>query len=320
MRISTIKQRGGCSAVRRRKSKPYSLPSKSIAAPIITANLSENSESDKLVVDCSAGIAQIKIVNGSVVNMINYDWSRSGDKTKSATFRLDEFDRCMPLYLGVLGCNGKITRMPNVWKTTHRAPVRIVDSDIVLNKQSVLASDPEKGHQWTVMLSEKGPDGKLSRANKIDLRVGAVLDGAIVYYEDGHKTPCGLRYNRGGGSPFHMGGGNSQMLSLPQGIDIVRVEVKTYGWNMDVLGGIAMTLSDGTKAGALNTYASPSRNLTKVLEPGPGERIVGFYGTSEYYTQEFGIVTAPKDVELPPQTYDMPQLQNIQAKGRTNNS
>lgn len=319
MRISTIKQRGGCGTVRRRKSKPYSLPSKSIAAPTITPTFSEDSKLDELVVDCSAGIAQIKTINGSVVNMINYDYSRSGDKTKSTTFDLDEFDRCKPLYIGVLGCNGKITRMQNVWKATHRSPVRIVDSDIVLNKQSVLASDPEKGHQWTVMLNEKGPDGKLSRARKIDLRVGAVLDGAIVYYEDGHKTPCGHRYNRGGASPFHMGGGNSQMLQLPQGVDIVKVEVKTYGWSKDVLGGISMTLSDGSRAGALNTYASPSKNLTKVLEAGPGERIVGFYGTSEYYTQEFGIVTAPKDVELPPQTYDMPQLQNIQARGRANN-
>lgn len=316
MRISTIKQRGGYVTVRRRKAKPYSLPSKSIAAPTITPDFSEDAGSDKLVVDCSSGIAQIKTVNGSIVNMINYDCSRSGDKTKSTKFELDEFDRCLPLHIGVLGCNGKITRMSNVWKMTHRAPVCIVDSDIVLNKQSVLANDPEKGYQWTVMLNEKGPDGKLSRAKKIDLRVGAVLDGAIVYYEDGHKTPCGYRYSLWDGSPFNMGGGNSQMLHLPQGVDIVKVEVKTYGWNMDVLGGISMTLSDGTKAGALNTYASAAKNLTKVLKPGPGERIVGFYGTSEHYTQEFGIVTAPKDVELPPQTYDMPQLQNIQAKGQ----
>jgi len=305
--------------IRRRRSKAYLLPSKSTAAPTITLNFSKNSKSDKLVVDCNAGIAQIKTVNGNAVNMINYDCSRSGDKTKSTSFDLDEFDRCMPLYVGVLGCNGRIARMTNVWKATHRSPIRIDNSDIVLNKQSVLASDPEKGHQWTVMLNEKGPDGKLSRAKKIDLRVGAVLDGAIVYYEDGHKTPCGHRYNRGGASPFHMGGGNSQMLNLPQGVDIVRVEVKTYGWSKDVLGGISMTLSDGTKAGALNTYANHSKNLTKVLEPGPGEKIVGFYGTSEYYTQEFGIVTGPKDVELPPQTYDMPQLQNIQAKGRASN-
>ncbi|KAH0285420.1 hypothetical protein M436DRAFT_85473 [Aureobasidium namibiae CBS 147.97] len=316
MRISTIKQRDGCGTVRRRRSKACSPCSKSTAAPTITPNFSEDSESDKLVVSCNAGIAQTKTVNGSVVNMINYDCSRSGDKTKSTTFDLDEFDRGMPLYIGVLGCNGKITRMTNVWKATHRSPIRIDNSDIVLNKQSVLASDPDKGHQWTVMLNEKGPDGKLSRAKKIDLRVGAVLDGAVVYYEDGHKTPCGYRYY-GNGSPFNMGGGNSQMLHLPPGVDIAKVEVKTYGWSMDVLGGITMTLSDGTKAGALNTYPSPTRNLTKVLEAGPGQKIVGFYGTSWDYTQEFGIVTGPNDVELPPQTYDMPQLQNIQAKGRT---
>ena len=50
-------------------------------------------------------------------------------------------------------------------------------------------------------------------------------------------------------------------------------------------------------------------------EPGPNERIVGFFGRSDWgvnynCVQEFGIITAPKDVELPDAAYDMPGLKN----------
>lgn len=50
-------------------------------------------------------------------------------------------------------------------------------------------------------------------------------------------------------------------------------------------------------------------------EAGKGERIVGFYGRSYFGEQldavvEFGIITAPRDAELPLEIYDMPQLQN----------
>jgi hypothetical protein len=313
MRISTIKQRGDHHMVlRRRNYQPYSVIKKSMAAPTITPHFFDAIESDKLVVDCSAGIAQIKIVNGKDVKMMNYDHSRTGAKTESIAFDLNEFDRSVPLYVGVLGCNGLITRIQSVWRMVHRAPVRIDDSDIILSKQSVMASDPEHGHQWTVMLNEKGADGKLSRAKKIDLRVGAVLDGAVVYYEDRHTTPCGYRYY-GDGSTFRMGGGNSQMLTIPDGVEIVKVEVNMRGWT-GILGGISMSLSDGTRVGVLNGVAD-----VRVLQPGVGQKIVGFFGTTQSYTQEFGIITAPDDVELPLQTYDMPQLQNLQKKGCMSN-
>jgi hypothetical protein len=310
MRISTIKQRGGCGTVRQRRSKPYSTPPQFNAAPTITPHFFETLGADELVVDCSAGIAQIKTTNGTIVKIHDYGCSRSGLKTFSTTFDLEEFDRSMPLSIGVLGANGQITRMSDVWQPTHRLPVRIVNSDIILNKQSFLAGDAKQGHQWTVMLNEKGPDGKLSRAKMIDLRVGAVLDGAVVCYEDGHTTPCGHRY-RQDGSRFDMGGGNAQKLYIPKGVDIVKVEVKEYRFGTQFLGGISMTLSNGTRSGVLN---SDDTGEIKVLESGPGERIVGFYGTSFNYAQEFGIVTGPKDVELPAQTYDMYQLQNTQAK------
>lgn len=50
-------------------------------------------------------------------------------------------------------------------------------------------------------------------------------------------------------------------------------------------------------------------------EPAANEKIVGFYGRSDYAggfcgIEEFGIITAPKDVELPEIVYDLPELQN----------
>lgn len=46
-----------------------------------------------------------------------------------------------------------------------------------------------------------------------------------------------------------------------------------------------------------------------------GEKIVGFYGRNYFGEQldgmvEFGIITAPTELELPAQVYDMPELQN----------
>lgn len=50
-------------------------------------------------------------------------------------------------------------------------------------------------------------------------------------------------------------------------------------------------------------------------EPTESERIIGFYGRSEWGRgfdgiEEFGIITAPKGVELPDSIYDLPELQN----------
>ena len=51
-------------------------------------------------------------------------------------------------------------------------------------------------------------------------------------------------------------------------------------------------------------------------EAGANEKIIGFYGTSEWEggwspIQEFGIFTIPKDAELPEIAYEMPELQNV---------
>lgn len=52
-----------------------------------------------------------------------------------------------------------------------------------------------------------------------------------------------------------------------------------------------------------------------VLEAPSGERIVGFYGRSYWGENfdaiaEFGIITAPRNVELPDAVYEMDELKN----------
>ncbi|CAD0085515.1 unnamed protein product [Aureobasidium mustum] len=335
MRISTIRQRSVHQAVRRRRSKQSPIPTRTIEAPSITPHFSEDLECDAIVVECQSGLAQIKITNGTTTETMRYDCSLSGQKTQSVNIMPEDFDQSKPLRLEILGCNGRVKRCSNAWKMVIPDVVRIPNSKIILRKQSAIGNDLYSandvqsakdddetdaeldGHKWAVMLQERGADGKLSRAKTIDLRVGAILDGAVVYYEDGHSTPCGLRL-RHDGSTHQFGGSSSRTLHIPSGVDVVKVEVNKYGWGHRVLGGISMTLSDGTKAGTLNSCRfaglASEDSAVKVLEAGAGEKIVGFFGNSGYYTQEFGIITGPKDVELPARTYDMAELQNIQTK------
>lgn len=73
-----------------------------------------------------------------------------------------------------------------------------------------------------------------------------------------------------------------------------------------------MTLSNGESWGYLNADNKGSQDDTIVtLEPAEGDVIVGFYGQSESecgFTHVFGILTAPKDIELPDQVYDMAEF------------
>jgi hypothetical protein len=50
-------------------------------------------------------------------------------------------------------------------------------------------------------------------------------------------------------------------------------------------------------------------------EPAVGERIIGFCGKNDWShslcgVMEFGITTAPKNIELPMKVYELPELQN----------
>jgi hypothetical protein len=93
-----------------------------------------------------------------------------------------------------------------------------------------------------------------------------------------------------------------------------------------------MTLSNGDAWGCLNTRgngddgeddsdngeSSDGGNQKDdsdvvALEPAEDEVIVGFHGKSDAgygFTYEFGILTAPKGVELPDKVYDLVELRS----------
>ncbi|KAK0103842.1 hypothetical protein ONS96_004952 [Cadophora gregata f. sp. sojae] len=209
---------------------------------------------------------------------------------------------------------------PNVslTNTSHDKTIyKVPGSSIVLQKKSIMAPDAklrlellqqEDKWEWAVLLKERGSNGALSRATEIDSRVGCVLDGAIVYYEDGHKTPCGPRTNRRGGRKHRFGGLASERFPIPPGDEITKVEIGVESY---MLNGLRFHMSGGTSGGHLD-----ENTPVHTLEPSPGHKIVGFYGWSRWgqifnEVMEFGIITAPGDInDLPEIIYDMPELRN----------
>ena len=295
------------------------------AKPSIRLEDSQGESPRSIIVECRAGIALVRFSNAS--HATTPAQSPNLDKSHTrAVFQLEDFDRSKPLAIQVIGQNGKECRYGNAWRLLpHDEFIRIPDSDIVLRKRSVSGMGSKEGqyngvtnypnqHFWTVMLQEKGPSGNLSHATAVDLRVGCTLDGAVVYYDDGHTTPCGLRRDNRGNS-FEFGSHASEKLEIPAGVENTEVEVRAADHEGSILKGIRVSLSNGCSAGELNDQ--DDSGVSDVLEPRRGEKIVGFYGRSEIgcgHCLEFGIVTVDKGVELPPQVFDMVELQNIQEK------
>ena len=212
-----------------------------------------------------------------------------------------------PLSLEVLGMNGKVKSIPNVWRLlANRNYVKIPGTKLRLLKRSVASGDEQEGHgmwEWAVMLKKRGADGQMVNAKNIDLRVGCIFDGAVMRYEDGRKVNLGVKDQRS------YGGHASEMARLKGGAEVVKVEIATRGWSC--LKGVRMHLSDGRAKGELNAQQGDEGVVS--LEPAAGEKIVGFCGKSELgsgFCCEFGIITAPKDVELPVSMYEMAELQN----------
>lgn len=122
---------------------------------------------------------------------------------------------------------------------------------------------------------------------------------------------------------FLIGGHASEDIDIPAGVEVTKVEVG-QGYQLN---GLRFHLSNNTAAGylykdsdiqTLGTYLIihiSDFNTHEVSEPASGEKIIGFYGRSDWGydfdgVDEFGIITAPKDVELPTSIYDLPELQN----------
>lgn len=227
-----------------------------------------------------------------------------------------KYDRSQPLSLSVLGYNGKERKVANVWKLLANGTcILIPESKIRLRKRSIFCSGLEQSdsedsvyYEWAQLLKERGPDGGIYRAESIDMRVGLLLDGGVVKYEDGHKSHWGPMKVRGREHTF--GGHASEEIELPPGVDIRKIEITRGSWCMD---GVRMHLADGTVKGELNGDSEDAA----CLEPGSDEVIVGFYGknSKEGFTGvlELGIITAPKYVGLeglPESVYNLPELRN----------
>ncbi|KAK3989066.1 metallopeptidase [Cladorrhinum sp. PSN332] len=230
------------------------------------------------------------------------------------------FDPKQPLSLEAISLNGKHLFVKNIW-TVLRTPgvIRVPGSDVRLVISTIDSDfgfeDEEGGShgsysssnwRWGVMLKKRTRNGKIVRATMVDIRVGCWLDGAIVYYKDGTKIPCGPRGSHGQPDP-QMGGHQHRKLTIPKGVDIVKVAV-TKDQRDPYLQGLRIWLSNGKAMGALNV----GKGNVEYLVPPPNHKIVGFMGksTSDGSCTSFGIVSAPSTVELPDSMYDIEELQN----------
>ncbi|KAF7554334.1 hypothetical protein G7Z17_g2941 [Cylindrodendrum hubeiense] len=263
-----------------------------------------------MVISCEAGIVRV-LFNGmaeggpSVTNL-----------QTSVRYTVEElqhrFDMQEPLEIEVLSRNGKHTTRDVARLIANISSIRVPGTGIRLQKQSVMSREaPTNSWQWAVMFKKRGLDGTLVSASKIDLRVGCILDGAIVHYKDGTQIPCGPRGQNG--KDLNMGGHQAKKIAIPKNVDVVKVAVGTGG---SELRGLRIWLSNGKAMGALNKRESDS---VEILVPGSNQRIIGFYGASNLDSwqscHEFGIVTAPKDQSIPDSVYDMPELQNNSDSG-----
>jgi hypothetical protein len=228
-----------------------------------TVNVEEPSDEDGspeglcIVIQCDAGIARL-VLTGDDGRTKEVD-EKATIATPAMSLRYllidleKRFNTQKPLSLEVTGMNGKQTVIGNVWKMfRNRSYLRVPGTDIRLLKKCVDAYTNRADSDdwsWAVMLKKRNRKRKLVSATQIDLRVGCALDGAVVYYSDGKKIPCGPR-GQDGKDP-HMGGHQHRKLVLPEGVEIAKVAVTRYAGS-DWLMGLRMWLSNGAAMGALN--------------------------------------------------------------------
>ncbi|KAF7290626.1 hypothetical protein MIND_01302800 [Mycena indigotica] len=301
------------------------------AAADITCELAKDDE-PVLQLTCKAGIAQIQVTTPEKTRVVyqspalaNTSLAASIQETianatceDGKTFAVSftdlekQFDRTKPLSMSILGLNGKKRVCDEVWKMLAELPfIRVPGTSVVLRKTSVKSGwdTSERFWHWAMLLQRKRADGSLARATAIDLRVGAIMDGAVVCYEDGTEVNCGPVTGYGGGR-HTFGGHASEKGDIPADAGIAKVEVNgggDHGWGC--LAGIRITLDNGASWGELNGEA------TATLQPKDDERVVGLFGRSQLgsgYTYEFGIITVKKGGTLPEGVYDMPELQNVE--------
>ncbi|KAL4816052.1 putative peptidase family-domain-containing protein [Aspergillus spinulosporus] len=306
---------------------PAELKQASVSVDIVVGDEDDDDESvEVLKVFCKAGLAVVTVQSGNNEPQMYLSDVNGSRTTLYIHTTGDVFDRTKPLRIEALGKNGKERIIKDAWLLFNDRPfIPIRGSKHLLRKQSVHAGsfetrDYDDFIRWAVLLRHRGTDGNIYRATSIDLRVGALMDGAIVYYADGERENCGPARKKNSRQPHQFGGHASESHVLPVGETIQKVTI-CRSWGS--LAGIRMTLSNGESWGHLNYRDDDGSEFGEddygdtdsvvVLEPGEDEVIVGFFGHSlkgSGFTYQFGILTAPKDVELPEVVYDMPELRN----------
>ncbi len=219
-----------------------------LASESPTFSLEDDEDFPRLTIACPSGIARVYL------NGIPEEVASVRKPAPSVQYTLAElearFDSKKPLVLEAMGLNGR-EHSADVWRLfSSKSWIRVPGTGIRLEKQSVGDDgDANDTWHWAVMLKKRGQDGSLVPASKIDLRVGCGLDGAVVYYKDGTKVPCGPRGKHG--QDPHMGGHQAKKIAIRKGIDVVKVAVTCGSYHNDLCG-LRMWLSDGRAMGALN--------------------------------------------------------------------
>lgn len=166
-------------------------------------------------------------------------------KSGPAIFHLTEqeleerFDPSRTWGVEALGMNSIVRKSNNLWALLADRPfVRVPDTSLILSKRSIksrhLAPETlgrtrpvEPYWKWALLLKRKhqDSDNRLTYANRIDIRVGGTMDGAVVYYADGTKCNCGVA------SQVHFGGHQSQAKTLTEDevFDIRKVTINRGG-------------------------------------------------------------------------------------------
>lgn len=272
----------------------------------------EEENESSLKVHSAAGLARVVVESvGGKDNSKTYDLrsESSGRCTEFSITDFADFDKATTLQVSALAMNGKTKMVKDAWRLLASKPyINIPGSKVTLKKKAVKSSnayeneDEDRVTNWSVLLRKRGVNGALARVSAIDLRVGCTFDGVVVHYSDRTTQNCGEPGKR-------FGGHASEKHDIPKRSRIVKVEIGERG-DWEGLDGIRMTLDNGDVWGELNAEQGTDDKI-EVLEPGRDEKIVGFYGKSSPYVQEFGIITAPKDFKIPDAVYDMRELQNL---------
>ncbi|KAK4179598.1 putative peptidase family-domain-containing protein [Triangularia setosa] len=294
----------------------------------------------KVEIACEAGLANVWVWSENI--SVNQGLTWPGEPLKSVSYSLEEMQEWVGRHVGeeqtkanggveqivALAMNGKQSIFRNISSILRVAVADHIDAvipgtdlrftktcvDLADENSSMGGWDIKNDWKWTVLLkrrsNRKGTkwDGTIVSASMIDVRVGCGLDGAVVYYEDGSKVPCGpWRDGR-----IEMGGHQARKVAVRPGVEVTKVGVSRES---HALRGLRIWLSNGQARGSLNLRDLRGREGRDVdiLEPPANHKIVGFYGTSGTWgmCKKFGILTVPRDVELPDFVYDMEQFRNL---------